>query len=290
MPDGLEAQPITNLVKQKATDAYTAATQQIIEPLDIATQEYVTAPKVAREKYAGIFDPFAREKLVSQYTSQQALPMMGLSSLLGGMQSQRQWEMEMEQRERLAKKTGAGGFSPWQMYSVFKDILGEQPKLAAQETKVVREGKELIDRINEIQAGLGKERGWLQDIFAGVTGPLAARVLPEYRAGKEVRSDINKLQTDLQHAMYGAVLSRFEMKDYPRWGVSAKFQETANWNRLEAMKREAMSQIWSAMSISGYQGPQIEEYLETGEMPQQMGIESMFGQLMPEYGEWEIVE
>jgi len=73
---------VGDVLKQKALDAY-GASQDIIKPLDVATQEYLTAPQVAREKYADVFDPFARERLTAQYTGQQALPMLSLASILG---------------------------------------------------------------------------------------------------------------------------------------------------------------------------------------------------------------
>jgi len=76
---------IESVLKQKLTDAYNA-NQDIIKPLDTATANYTTAPSVAREKYQDIFNPFSREKLVSQYTANQAIPMQTLSSILGQRQ------------------------------------------------------------------------------------------------------------------------------------------------------------------------------------------------------------
>lgn len=75
-------QTVGDVIKQKALDAYNAS-QDIIKPLDVATQEYLTAPQVAREKYQDIFNPFSREKLVAQYVGNQSLPMLSLSSILG---------------------------------------------------------------------------------------------------------------------------------------------------------------------------------------------------------------
>ncbi len=73
---------IGDILKQKTIDAY-GASQDIVKPLDVATQDYLQAPGVAREKYQDIFNPFAREQLVSQYTGNQALPMLSLASILG---------------------------------------------------------------------------------------------------------------------------------------------------------------------------------------------------------------
>lgn len=73
---------IGNLIKQRAYDAYNQ-NQDIIQPLDEATGKYLTTPQVAREKYSGIFDPFARERLIAQSVSNASLPMLSLSSILG---------------------------------------------------------------------------------------------------------------------------------------------------------------------------------------------------------------
>lgn len=73
---------IANIVKQKALDAY-SANRDVIEPLDKATSEYLASPQVGREKFQDIFNPFTREKLVSQYVGQESLPMLALSSIYG---------------------------------------------------------------------------------------------------------------------------------------------------------------------------------------------------------------
>lgn len=73
---------ISDVLKQKVTEAY-ANNQDIIKPLDTATQEYLQAPQVAREQYQNIFNPFTREKLVSQYVGNKALPMLSLSNIYG---------------------------------------------------------------------------------------------------------------------------------------------------------------------------------------------------------------
>lgn len=73
---------VTDVLRQKVQEAY-AQNQDIVQPLDKATQEYLTAPQVGREKYQDIFNPFSREKLVSQYVGTQALPMLSLSNIYG---------------------------------------------------------------------------------------------------------------------------------------------------------------------------------------------------------------
>lgn len=73
---------IEDELKSKVLDLY-SNNQDIIEPLDVATQDYLQAPQVAREQYQDVFNPFARERLVSQYIGNEALPMLSLSSIAG---------------------------------------------------------------------------------------------------------------------------------------------------------------------------------------------------------------
>lgn len=73
---------ITDALRQKITEAYSGS-QDIIGPLDKATQTYLSAPQAGREKYQDIFNPFTRESLVSKYVGTEALPMLSLSSMLG---------------------------------------------------------------------------------------------------------------------------------------------------------------------------------------------------------------
>lgn len=73
---------VTDVLKQKVTEAY-SSNQDIVKPLDEATMAYLTAPQEGREKYENIFNPFSRERLVSQYTANKALPMLSLSNIYG---------------------------------------------------------------------------------------------------------------------------------------------------------------------------------------------------------------
>lgn len=79
------ANNVESLLKQKLTEAY-KANEDIVKPLDVATANYYSAPSVAREKYQDIFNPFTREKLVSQYTGVESLPMLSYSNLYGQRQ------------------------------------------------------------------------------------------------------------------------------------------------------------------------------------------------------------
>lgn len=69
-------------IKNRLNEAFNY-NQDIIDPLDEATAEYLSAPKVARERYQNIFNPFSREKLVSQYTGNKMTPMLSYANILG---------------------------------------------------------------------------------------------------------------------------------------------------------------------------------------------------------------
>ena len=56
--------------------------KDLIEQRSKAQTGYLTAPSVAREKYADVFDPFARERLVSTYQAQALEPYTTLTDLL----------------------------------------------------------------------------------------------------------------------------------------------------------------------------------------------------------------
>lgn len=73
---------VSDILRQKVFEAY-AQNQDVIQPLDTATQNYLQAPQTAREKYQGVFNPFSREKLVSQYVGNMSKPMLTYSSIYG---------------------------------------------------------------------------------------------------------------------------------------------------------------------------------------------------------------
>lgn len=73
---------VESVLKQKLDEAY-QSNQDIVGPLDEATSTYLSSPSVAREKFQDIFNPFSRERLVSQYVNQEAIPMLSYSNILG---------------------------------------------------------------------------------------------------------------------------------------------------------------------------------------------------------------
>lgn len=79
---------VTEALRQAVTNAY-ANNQDIVGPLDIATQKYFQAPSEARLKYGQpgtesyLASPQLRENLISQYVGNQAIPMLSLANVLG---------------------------------------------------------------------------------------------------------------------------------------------------------------------------------------------------------------
>ena len=57
--------------------------KDLITQRNQAQTSYLSAPAVAREKYADVFNPFTKEKLVSQYTAQALEPYSTYTDLLG---------------------------------------------------------------------------------------------------------------------------------------------------------------------------------------------------------------
>lgn len=57
--------------------------KDLIEQQSQAAGQYFSAPAEAREMYQDVWDPFQREKLVSQYRAQQLEPYSALTSILG---------------------------------------------------------------------------------------------------------------------------------------------------------------------------------------------------------------
>lgn len=79
---------IGDILKQKVQEAYNYS-KDLTVPFDTQTQNYYSAPAVAREKYLTpgspdyVANPFSAERLVSQYTGNQAIPMLTTASILG---------------------------------------------------------------------------------------------------------------------------------------------------------------------------------------------------------------
>ena len=57
--------------------------KDLIESQNKALAEYISAPSVAREKYQDVFNPFQREKLVTQERAQAYEPYANLTDILG---------------------------------------------------------------------------------------------------------------------------------------------------------------------------------------------------------------
>lgn len=254
---------VGDVLKQKAIDAY-GASQDIIKPLDIATQEYLTAPQVGREKYAGIFDPFARERLTAQYTGQQALPMLSLASILGqrfgriediigagtrafqaqttgaisgaelarqsyqDLLAQYQWQKEMEQEMEIAKlRQAGGGLTP-----SFWLSLGKALQPSGMEQQRYFNAQSGLTAVTQARQIIGNNPDALKWARFGTLGRLiggsATQQLQE--AQREMVDVITRLRT-------GAALNVEEQEFYskyePKWGTDSPDTIAFKLKRLE---------------------------------------------------------
>ena len=79
---GSYAGSIPDALKKAVQNAY-KDNQDVLTQLDTATADYLQSPSEARVKFQNIWNPFQRESLVSQYTSNQAIPMLSYSGIYG---------------------------------------------------------------------------------------------------------------------------------------------------------------------------------------------------------------
>jgi type II secretory pathway pseudopilin PulG len=79
---GSYAGSIPDALKTAVQNAYND-NRDILKQLDTATAEYYSAPATAREKFQDIWNPFERERLVSQYTSNKMIPWLSYSGIYG---------------------------------------------------------------------------------------------------------------------------------------------------------------------------------------------------------------
>lgn len=79
---------VSDVLKEKIGKVFND-NQDIINPLDTATQDYYNSPNEARDMYSNpesdnyVFNPFSQENLVGQFTGNKAIPMLTLASILG---------------------------------------------------------------------------------------------------------------------------------------------------------------------------------------------------------------
>lgn len=159
---------IGDTLKQKALDAYNA-NQDIIKPLDVATTDYIQAPSEARAKYVDpesesyVFNPFQAENLVSQYVSQQAIPMLGLSSILG-QRFGRVDDIIGAGTRAFQAQTAAEQGRAQQAQGLYQDLLSEY--LATEELDIARQ------KLKDGEGGIPGTTGTYQEgeIFVGDDG------------------------------------------------------------------------------------------------------------------------
>lgn len=114
---------VESILKQRLDEAYDSH-QDIVGPLDEATATYLSSPQVAREKYQDIFNPFSREKLVSQYVGQESIPMLSLSNILGSRKGSIADTIKAGTGAYQAQATTAQGQADLQR-QIYQDLLGE---------------------------------------------------------------------------------------------------------------------------------------------------------------------
>lgn len=174
---------ISDVLAQKVREAY-ADNQDVIKPLDTATATYYAAPAVAREKYQNIFNPFQRESLVSQYVSNESLPMLSYSSIYGNRMGRVEDTIGAGTRAYQAKVTAAQAIYEAARQN-YQDLLGEytttqQFQRQADQDKLAKDKfdwdkKMDLARLNQSGGGTAGERlaatarnAMMADISAGV--------------------------------------------------------------------------------------------------------------------------
>lgn len=120
---GSEQYRVEDVLRQKVIDAYQSS-QDIVKPLDVATQDYLGAPQAGREQYQNVFNPFQRENLVSKYVANKALPMLSLSSILGQRFGRIEDTIGAGTRGFQAQ-TAADQAKAEQARSIYQDLLNE---------------------------------------------------------------------------------------------------------------------------------------------------------------------
>lgn len=153
---------IGNLLRDRATQAY-SSNQDIIQPLDKATSTYLTSPQVAREQFQGIFNPFSREKLVAQYTGNQALPMLSLSSILGNRLGRIEdiigtgtdaFKSQVLAEQSQAETANTFLNSLLQQYQLESDQIYKNRQLALDERKAAQSNQSELGFMNDIIASI----------------------------------------------------------------------------------------------------------------------------------------
>lgn len=149
---------VGDVLKEKALKAY-QDNQDIIKPLDTATAGYLSAPATARAKYENIFNPFQREALVSQYTSNEAIPMLSYSGMYGNRMG----------RVSDIIGTGTNAFNAQSALETSRATTAQkQYENLLDEYKVAQEQKNWEAEYN-LKAGEKKESDYLAALKADVT-------------------------------------------------------------------------------------------------------------------------
>lgn len=118
----------------------------------------------------------------------------------------------------------------------------QQTQLPVSAKNKISAYESLMQDVQTAREPLGDKRGILGDLFGGMTGPLAGRVLPEYMPGAGVRKSIADLEAGMKYGRYGGALTETEVAEYPKWGVSTTFQEQKNRNALDILYQKKLNE------------------------------------------------
>lgn len=185
---------VADLIRKKTIEAY-SENQDIIKPLDKAQSDYMSAPATGRDLYQDIFNPFARERLVSQYTANKSLPMLSLSSILGQrMGSQADlvdagtagYEAQVGAAQNQATLAQQQYDSISDEYYKGQQLQMERAKLAASQQK-----NPLQDMIQQLITG---QMGPQEQKWEITTGPRKGEVMTESQANSAALPDGTRLR------------------------------------------------------------------------------------------------
>ena len=148
---------IQDVLKQKVNEIYDY-NKDIVEPLDKATASYMSSPATAREKYQDVFNPFSKEKLVSQSVSNAMIPMLSLANIFGTRQG------------TIADTINAG-----------TNAYNAQGTMAANNANIAQtEYNNLLKEYETTQKSSGPDYGSFFELWKKYMGDESGSDLPEY--------------------------------------------------------------------------------------------------------------
>ena len=228
-------------VLQKRLDEAYDSSQDIVGPLDEATATYLSSPQVGREKFQDIFNPFSREKLVSQYVGQESLPMLSLANILGSRKGSIADTIKAGTGAYQAQATTAQGQADLQR-QMYQDLLGEfqfgeeQATARAKAASTGGGSGDLLKYFNAFKLNQGEQgvlTNWSTaqnsiarikssfgtDVFRAAVkpGPLGIYARLTNPDARGLKADLDNLQDLLSRSRSGAALNENEIKLYTQF-------------------------------------------------------------------------